>query len=128
MKEAPKNMIQAQDDKGDTYFVPRSDFRINNRDWIGRLIALVGLGLGAGAVVYQATKPPETKLVPTQPSIPVMSGDLIATVEAMQTQDHLNAVGDCVNEDILRGALGSEPVGLEDCSTERIIWEQTPLP
>ena len=70
--------------------------------------------MGAGALALEASR------AVVEPKEEV-SPDIVDTVEAMQTAEYGDALMDCLNEDILKDALGFRMGSFEECQNERIL-------
>lgn len=109
-------MDQIIQKKGETTtYIPRSVWEgaVNIGDRTARTLAVLGLligvgGTGVGAIgIYLSLR--------QQPVSRDVDPELKHALEA-------NLVGDCFNENVLRQALGSEMVTLEECAAEREEW------
>lgn len=115
MSEQEDRIIATGED-GKKYYLPRQSVDVRPVDWKARALAIGGLLVGAGAIIYESTKS-----VVVQP-VGGNNPGIVQTVESMQTQQALNNIGDCVNENVLRGVMRAPLVNLEVCATERSVW------
>lgn len=106
-----EDRIMAEGKDGEKYYLPKQVLTVDKKDWKARALAAGGLLVGAAGLVYQFAKDPSKPEVPNRA--------LVATVEAMQTTEYQDALMDCMNENVLKDALGFEMGSMEDCQNER---------
>lgn len=82
----------------------------------GSLLGCGGVGAGIYAL-YEFNK--ASRVAP-------VDGNIAAQLKEMRTDLEANRYGDCVNENILRSALGGPPVNLDECESERDGWVKEP--
>ncbi|HZX14969.1 MAG TPA: hypothetical protein VFF49_11295 [Thermodesulfobacteriota bacterium] len=99
MKETGEKSIIAEDNKGNRYFIPSDGLRVEKKDYVARALAVGAFIAGSAGLVYTA----------------------VSNV-AEGKRDHENLVGDCLNENILRQAMGAPGVTLDECREERGLW------
>lgn len=85
---------------------------MKEKDLTGRWIAVAALMVGSGALALEVSK----TIIKKPEGI---SPEIVDTVEAMQTAQYENALMDCLNEDILKSALGFQMGSFAECEAER---------
>jgi len=84
---------------------------MKERDVVARIMA-------AGAVVIGGALTVD-KIVERQRTAPVAPQ---ADTQALTQEAIENLVGDCMNENILRSAVGAPPISMAGCIYERQLW------
>ena len=111
---AEREPVTAQDDQGNKYFIPDRSFRVSKVDGLARVLAAGSLALNgvlAGKMIYDSTTTPDSS-----------SPKLAKTVEVLKEELEKNLLGDCINENVLRTALGVAPADMATCEAEREEW------
>lgn len=112
------DVIKVTDADGAIYSIPRRDIFVPNKDTVARLVGAIAALTGLGLLTWEAYKA-RVEVVPPQ-----VQG-IERTLSAHETEIYRNGIGDCVNEDVLRQAVGAGSVNPEVCSTERAEWAST---
>lgn len=96
---------------GSTTTIPKHLFKdvVDTRpvDWMARAVAVGGMLIGAGALVYEATR------AVVQPK------DNSAEIKALQTQVYKDELMACLDENILKSAVGFPGGSFQDCQDEK---------
>ena len=112
---------------GQEYYLPKQSIDVRPIDWKARVIAAGSLLIAGGALAATLFHRDDG-----QKPIDNTSPGLVSTVEAMQTQQAKNLIGDCINENIIRSAMGVDHTNLKGCKDERDEWAKrfsaTPSP
>jgi len=120
--------IKTVGEDGQTYYVPSQNFKIGKNDDLSRLLAVGGLTLSAvlGGILAKHTITHQDVQGP-EPVGSTQSGLTTEQEERLQflaEEAELNAVGDFINENILRDLRGFPLIGPEEFNTERQEWSE----
>ena len=76
--------------------------------------------LGLSGLIYDQNR--NTREQQLELELQSLRNEILQKEEESLNRDLFNLIGDCVNEEVLREALGAPKITIEGCIAERVEW------